>query len=294
MIIYLLSTYARLALLGYAGMPALESLPCFAISIFTLFRVYNIYMSRRRTGPSQAYSPTTSESRPASSSSHIYHSFLDLDLEAPTLTPPSPVIVSPHSSVFAQVGHAPPTPEFCPAMLPLSPGPQYIFSSTSLPQSPQLYNLQSRSPGWGPRSSQTGSLSPWSGTESFEMQQKSYMDGMDSISVLDAYDSTAALTQHWPGVGEGVFAFVPHTKAVQEEWSTEAEEKETKDKEVVINQEPMAINWGGKYNCEGTMMSILLIEIDITQSSRIPKRRQEPKQASCLSYGDSSYFSCAY
>ncbi|KZP07385.1 hypothetical protein FIBSPDRAFT_841265 [Athelia psychrophila] len=221
-----------LALLGYAGTPAFESLPCFAINIAAVFRVRNMYKSDQHTGAesksnspeslqkdagqNQTHSPTTNEPRPASSlysSPHISRSFLDHDLETPTLTPPSPAVVSPHSSVFPKVGRTSPTPQFRSAVSPPSPTLRHSFSSNS--RSPLRYNSQSQSPGWGPGSSQAGSLSPWSGTESFELQQKSGMNVMDDTSVLHSYASTTALTQ----------------------------EEEMAGDDVDIHQEPMAVNW---------------------------------------------------
>ncbi|KZP19986.1 hypothetical protein FIBSPDRAFT_1045214 [Athelia psychrophila] len=255
--------YLWLALLGYAGMPALESLPCFAINIVAVFRVHSMYKSHQRTGAeskssspesckkdadqTQTHSQGTAEPRPPSSpysSSTISRSSrdLDLDLEAPTWTPPSPAVMSTHSSSFAKIGRAPPTPQFRPVVSPPPLSLRYSYSSQS----------QSRSPVRGPGSSHASSSSreryssaprarPWSGAESFELHRKDGIDGSDGISVVDAYESTAALTRHWPGVGAGAFAFVPRTEAVQEDWNMEKEE--IAGDYIDITQEPIAVSW---------------------------------------------------
>lgn len=106
---------------------------------------------------------------------------------------------------------------------------------------------------------------------------------MDRISVLDAYDSTAALTQHWPAVGTGAFAFVPHEEEViQEKWNKNEGKYELVDDDIGLQQNPMVINWDGKHTCEETVMPILLTGTVIIQSSHSFKRNRIPKRASCL------------
>ncbi|KZP07405.1 hypothetical protein FIBSPDRAFT_939522 [Athelia psychrophila] len=248
-----------LTLLGYAGMPALESLPCFAINIAAVLHIRKMYKSHQQAGAGykssspesrkkdagqrQTHTPATTEPRPASSlysSSHVSHSFLDHDLEGPIFAPPSPAAMSPHSYNFAKVGRASPTPQFRSVVSPPPPSMRYSFSSNSGSRSPLRYSTQSRSSGWGPGSPQADSLSPWSATESFELQEKSGMDSMDASSMLDSYDGATALTQRWSGVGPRAFAFVPHAEAVQEEWGKE----EAAGRDIDIHQEPMAVNWG--------------------------------------------------
>lgn len=119
------------------------------------------------------------------------------------------------------------------------------------------------------------------------------MGVLDDMGGLDSYDSTSGLTQHWPGVGAGAFAFAPHAEALQGEWNEEEKEKEEDDEDIIVHQEPLAVNWDGKYACEDTVV-ILLTGIVIIQSPHSLKCRQTPKGASCLSYGGSPYFSCAY
>ncbi|KZP17087.1 hypothetical protein FIBSPDRAFT_781167 [Athelia psychrophila] len=234
-----------LALLGYAGMPALESLPCFVISLIVICRLRTMYRSHQQTGQSQTHSAATTERRPTSSiysTSHVYRLPLDFDLKAPNLTPPSPAVMSTHSSVFAKVGRAPPSPQFRPAVSPPPPSLRYSRRSNSLSQSPLRYNSQSPSPEWGPGSSQGVSYSPWSGVESFELQPKSAMDAMDGISVFDAYDGTAALPHHW--LGAGALVSVPHAEMVRGDWNQEEEDgEETDDDDIDIKQEPIGGNW---------------------------------------------------